>query len=618
MAIEILVNRFQIWDYVVFIAVLVVSAAIGLYYACKGSGQNTTSEFLMGGRQMGIFPIALSLLASFLSAITLLGTPVEIYQHGTQYFMIFVGYCFVIPITAYLYMPVFYNLEITSAYEYLERRFNHIVRKCGSGVYIFQMVIYLAIVTYAPALALNQVTGLHVWGSVAAIAAVCTFYTTVGGMKAVMWTDAFQLFVMFGSMLAVIIKGFIDLGGISEVWHRAELGGRIEFFNFDTNPLVRHTFWSLVIGGGSTWLSTYSGNQAQIQRYLTSPTLRSAQIALWWNLLGLTSLLAICCLAGLLLYARYYDCDPTKYGVLSSSDQMLPLFVMDELGLLTGLPGLFVAGIFSGALSTVSSGLNSLAAVTLEDFIRPYKQNMSERNATILSKVLALSYGVLVFALVAVAEKLGNVLTAALSIFGMIGGPILGLFTLGIFFPWANAWGAVIGLFSSLTFVLWLGIGAQVAKPYYPRLPISTSGCNAAEDFFMNTTFVSSTVLPTLQTTLAPTMQTVNSTPAVYSLSYLYYSAIAIWWVVIVGLLVSFITGKTKMELLNPKVISKYVALIIQKCKLGEVGKDFIELETAKSNGKPTLNTDGKDNKGYEDDIEIGKLNSVTNHMTSF
>lgn len=117
MTIETLVNRFSVWDYVVFSAMLAISAAIGLYYACVGGGQKTTTDFLMGGRQMGILPISLSLLASFLSAITLLGTPVEVYQFGSQYFMIFIGYCFVIPITAYLYMPIFYNLGITSAYE---------------------------------------------------------------------------------------------------------------------------------------------------------------------------------------------------------------------------------------------------------------------------------------------------------------------------------------------------------------------------------------------------------------------------------------------------------------------------------------------------------------------
>lgn len=110
-------NKFTLWDYVVFAGLLAISSAIGLYYGCTGSKQSTTKEFLMAGRSMGVFPVALSLLASFMSAITLLGTPAEIAVYGTQYWMIWVSYLFVIPLANYLFISVFYQLQLTSVFE---------------------------------------------------------------------------------------------------------------------------------------------------------------------------------------------------------------------------------------------------------------------------------------------------------------------------------------------------------------------------------------------------------------------------------------------------------------------------------------------------------------------
>ncbi|CAN7951781.1 unnamed protein product, partial [Ixodes pacificus] len=112
-----LVNRFTLWDYLVFSGMLCVSASIGIYYAFFGSKNATPDEFLMGSRNLRVAPVALSILASFMSAITLLGTATEMYVYGTQYLLIILSYCFVIPATAYLYMPIFYKLQVTSAYE---------------------------------------------------------------------------------------------------------------------------------------------------------------------------------------------------------------------------------------------------------------------------------------------------------------------------------------------------------------------------------------------------------------------------------------------------------------------------------------------------------------------
>lgn len=474
------------------------------------------------------------------------------------------------------------------------------------------MILYMSIVLYAPSLALSQVTGIRVWTSVLSIGVVCTFYTTIGGIKAVIWTDLFQVLMMFAAMFAVAIKGIADEGGIEKVWMTNYNGSRIEFFNFDTSPLTRHTVWSLVIGGYFTWLSIYAVNQAMVQRYLSIPTLKKSQSVIWINLPGLSLLLTITCVIGLAIYAKYKDCDPLKSKQVTSADQLFPLFVMDVLGDIPGIPGLFVAGIFSGALSTVSSGVNSLSAVTLEDIVKVYiSPNISELWATRCTKVFALVYGILAILLVLVAERLGDVLPAALSIFGMVGGPLLGLFTLGMFFPWPNAFGAVVGLISGLCLSFWIGLGYFINKPYIPRPPISIEGC------LFNVTSVVSNLTTTVTTIPTIPIQEEEGLINLYKMSYMWYSAIGCSTVVIVGLIVSFITGPKQGCDMDPRLFSPFFETIffwlppsIRKQLRFGVGYENMKCIEKTSNVN-SFNVFHISEKNKEDNIEYS--NGITN-----
>ena len=210
------------------------------------------------------------------------------------------------------------------------------------------------------------------------------------------------------------------------------LGGRLQFFEFNPDPTIRHTFWTQAVGGIFTFCSIYAVNQAQIQRLLTIGDLKRSQKALWlqWPILALLSLSTS--FAGLAIYVYYQTCDPVKEERIAKEDQLLPLFVIDTVGQIPGLPGLFVAGIFSGSLSTVSSAINSLSAVTLEDYLKPCISINSTLSAIIL-KSLAFGYGIVCISLTFLAEYLGSgVLQASLTIFGVVGGPLFGLFTLGM------------------------------------------------------------------------------------------------------------------------------------------------------------------------------------------
>ncbi|XP_069124073.1 sodium-coupled monocarboxylate transporter 2-like [Argopecten irradians] len=567
-------NTFTTVDYVLFGLILSVSASIGLFYAIKDRKRQNTREFLMAGGDMNPLPVSLSLLASFMSAITLLGVPAEMYNYTTMYWWIGLGYLFVAFGAAHVFIPIFYKLRVTSAYEYLEYRFSKGVRTAGSLTFSFQMLLYMALVLYAPSLALNAVTGFTLWGSVIAVGAVCTLYTCLGGMKAVLWTDTFQVVMMFAGLIAILIKGSIESGGLALAWEKAENSSRVVFDDFDPNPAKRHSVWSLVIGGTFTWVAIYGVNQAMVQRCCTCSSLKKAQLAIWVNFPGL-------CL--ILMYGFYSRCDPFKFGLVQSSDQLLPLFVMDVLGTAQGFPGLFVASLFSGALSTISSGLNSLSAVVLQDIIKSYfVPDLSEQRATLVSKILALVFGVICLGLTYVASLLGGVLQAALSLFGMIGGPLLGLFILGMMFPWANKWGAYAGLLFGLVFMFWIGVGAQIYPPSIPKPPVNTDDCNWNLTSAPNISSVSQELNFTLN--VPPS---IDSDPVhkLYTLSYMWYSATAVLATCVMGLIVSGITGFNKPKEADPRLICPLFDILFPYLpeairKPMRFGVDYSQLET--------------------------------------
>ncbi|KAM6123143.1 sodium-dependent multivitamin transporter [Pterocles gutturalis] len=541
--------EFTAIDYSIFALLLVLSSAIGLFYALSGDRQRTVQEFLLANRNMSFLPVALSLLATFQSAVAILGVPGEIYRFGTQYWFLGCSYLLGLLIPAHVFVPVFYRLRITSTYEYLELRFNKTVRIFGTITFIFQMVIYMGVVLYAPALALNAVTGFDLWSAVLTMGLVCTLYTTLGGLKAVIWTDVFQTLVMFAGQVAVIAVGAQRVGGMARVWHLAEQEGKISGIDLNPDPFERHTFWTLAVGGVFMMLSLYGVNQAQVQRYLSARSEREAMLSCYAVFPCQQIVLCLSCLTGLVMfvYDREHPLAPAQRP--SSTDQLVLYFVMDVLRDLPGLPGLFVACLFSGSLSTISSAFNSLATVTMEDLVRPHCPGLSEARATLLSKLLALGYGLLCLGMAYVSSMLGPVLQAAISIFGMVGGPLLGLFCLGMFFPCANPTGAVVGLLAGLAMAFWVGIGSLLS---------SMGGAGGAPP-------PNSTLLPpdgNLTTVLATALLTPTLAPhsprglqKFYSLSYMWYSAHNSTTVIFVGLLVSLLTGPMPAAAVDPRTI---------------------------------------------------------------
>ncbi|KAI9589534.1 putative sodium-dependent multivitamin transporter [Glossina fuscipes] len=528
-------GSFDVWDYVVLVIVLTISAAIGVYYRLTGGQQKTTAEYLLADRSMPVMPVAFSLMASFMSAVTLLGVSMENYQYGTQFVIINLAYVLATPAAAYLILPVFYRLKTASVYEYLETRFGFATRLYASLAFSLQMILYMGIVLYAPALALEAVTGLNLVFSIIAVGVVCTFYATLGGMKAVLITDVFQSVLMFACIFAVIICAGIEAGGLAPIWETAREGGRLEFFNFSVDPTTRHTWFTQIIGGAATYLSIYGVNQTQVQRLLAVRSLRESAKSLWWSMPILIVLSLTTCFSGLCIYFHYQNCDPLLEGRINSRDQLLPLFVVDTMGHLPGMAGLFVSGIFSGSLSTISSAISSLAAVTLEDYIKPtltWRKHgqLNDEKYAYYSKLLSVIYGTLCIGLAFLAGTLGGVLQASLSIFGIIGGPLLGLFTLGMYIKWANQKGALAGLTLSLAFSFWMGFGQP--RPPIPTLPLNADNCPAHK-----LTHIEEIFLPQLIPSNMKQKATDQET------DYFYLYRISYMWYSVLGFLITFLMG---------------------------------------------------------------------------
>lgn len=208
----------------------------------------------------------------------------------------------------------------------------------------------------------------------------------------------------------------------------------------DIDPTIRHTLWSQLLGGIVYWLQANAVSQNMIQRYLALPTLKAGRTALYIFICGVVTLMLLCSYIGLLIYATYHDCDPLTTKLASARDQLMPLFVMDTLGGIHGLTGLFVAGVFSAALSSLSTCLNSMSAVVLEDFVKPFvKKPLSNTAINWIMRMVVVVMGVVCVALVVVVQQMGTVLQLTMSLEAITNGPLLGIFTIGVLIPWISS-----------------------------------------------------------------------------------------------------------------------------------------------------------------------------------
>ncbi|XP_063977408.1 putative sodium-dependent multivitamin transporter [Diachasmimorpha longicaudata] len=541
-------------DWLAIGVMLAASAAIGVYYRFTGGKQKTAEEYFTANHSTGVGLLSIAMMVAFLSAISLLGSSGENYTYGCIFNLIYGGLGFGTPIVAYFYLPVFWELQVMSVFEYLERRFGVTARLVASLANFLQTSLYTGVVIYAPSLALEATTGLNGTTSILLIGLICTFYSTIGGIKAVIITDLIQGALMYICVFCVIGVALSEIdGGVAKVIEVSSEGGRINFFNFHVDPTERHTFWSLSIGGTFFFLSLYATSQVQVQRMLTAKSIGDARKALFINIPLTLSLTSTVSFSGLVLYTYYHDCDPVLAGKIKSHDMIMPYFAKERMTKIPSLTGIFISGVFSASLSTVSAVLNSLAAIALSDYVKPIMRKLGkelpDNKAAFYGKMLALSIGFLSLAVAFLASTLGSLIQAVTAVHGAIGGPILGLFTLGMFFEDANETGAVVGTIFALAFNMWVAFSP---KPAPIKLPLSIEGCP-------NSTLIH-------PTTPIPIIDD-SSFLYIHRLSYLWYTPIGLFVGIVAGYIASLVVRRFSKVPISPPDPSLFTPLIAARIR---------------------------------------------------
>lgn len=447
--------HFSWLDYTIFGVYLSASVGVGLLSA---RGAKSLGDYFLAGRGMNSFLVAMSILAALFSGISYLAGPADVYKNGFAFAYVVLAFFIATPFTALWMLPKFYQSRYFTAYQFLEERFSLSARLLASGLFIFRVALWLGAATYAPALALEKVTGMPLWITILASGILTTLYTALGGMRAVIWTDVMQLIVLFGGQLLIVVIALGKIpGGLGGMWDTVLADGRMDLsLSFD--PSERVNLGAVLIAGAFLHLVQMATDQVSVQRYLSAGSLKESQRSLWIKLWMVLPVLVLFYGTGLVLYAFYKQHgDPLAAGLIEKEDQILPYFVITQLP--AGVPGLLIAAIYAASMSTISAGLNSLASATVIDFQQRLSGAADGTASTKVSNArwITVGYGALVMALAfAVSIMPGNLVESVNTIIGLVGGPLLGLFFLGMFTQRTTARGALIGCFAG--FVALLGL----------------------------------------------------------------------------------------------------------------------------------------------------------------
>jgi SSS family transporter len=431
------------FDYSIFAVYL--ATTLGISFAVS-KGQKNIKNFLLAGRSIGPVIVAITVLASVFSGVSYIGMPAEIYANGLGYWLIAFSSLITTPVINAIFIPFFYRVKFYSAYQYFEARFSVGIRTLTAALFISKTLLWLSVAIYAPAIVLERVTGLPLWTSITIMGCFTTIIATVGGMKAVIWTDVLQFFVLVGGQFVIMVVAVSAMpDGLTGVYETARDAGRLSFdFSFD--PTIRVTVWAIVLGGTVNQLVLLCTDQVSIQRYMTAKSMKTAKKAMWIKVFITIPAVSLFYLTGVVLFSFYHGTgqDPLASGAITKADQILPYFVVNELP--RGFQGLLIAGIIAASMSVISSALNSMTTVSLVDLYGQFsKKELNEEKKVKYARTMSFAFGIIVTLLAFSAGRFGSLIEAPVKIFGMLGGAMLGLFLLGMLTERANAQGAIIG-----------------------------------------------------------------------------------------------------------------------------------------------------------------------------
>lgn len=418
---------------------------LGLYFMKKN---NDTNDFFRGGQSIPWWAAACSIYATMLSSLTYMALPAIVYQTNWVLLIGILTIVAVAPIAVYVAVPFFRQIDATSAYEYLSKRFNMAVRLFASALFTLFHLSRMGVVMALTALALAAITPLTATESVLLMGILCLLYCTLGGIEAVIWTDTLQtIILLLGAIVCFVILVSSVEGGLDQFVTVGFSDNKFTLFNadFSANSITTLSLWVIVLGGIGQNLSSYTADQAIVQRYMVTPDPAAAKKSIWTNAIiaAPASILFFCIGTGLYLF---YQAHPEQLNPTNQIDQIFPTFIATQLP--AGLAGLIVAGIFAAAQSTVSTSINSIATTLVTDFVRPFNWVKTEQGYMRAAQWLTFIIGVLgtMVGLVFIDPAIRSLMDTYFIIIGMFMGALGGLFVLGVVTQRANTVGAIAGL----------------------------------------------------------------------------------------------------------------------------------------------------------------------------
>jgi SSS family transporter len=451
-------------NYTVLACYLLLSVLIGVYFSRK---QNSTEDYFTGGGRIPWWASGLSVFGTLLSAITFMAIPAKAFVTDWSFFMLNITAILITPVIALLFIPFFNRLQIRTAYEYLEGRFNYAARAFGSLSFILFQLGRIGIVLLLPSLAISIVTGIPVETSILIMGFLCIVYTTFGGIEAVIWTDVLQVVVLMGGSL--LAMAWILLHTEQSVGEMITYASERDKFNiFDMEPdFTRSTFWVVLIGGLASALVTQGTDQTIVQRYLTSDSIQDSQKTLYTNAVLTLPATLIFFSLGTLLFIFYTEQPSALSPSISNNDSIFPWYIVRELQV--GVSGLLVAGIFSAAMSSISSSLNSVSTAYCNDFHAHFRPAVKDVDLLRIARYATIVTGILgvLLALWMANSNIKSLWDEFYRFLGLFTGGLGGLFLLGMLTKRANGKGALLGLAVSALLIWYISVYTLISFLMY-------------------------------------------------------------------------------------------------------------------------------------------------------
>ena len=445
-------KRFGWLNWAVLILYLVAMLGMGIYFMHKEKGAD---DFFKGGGRIPWWAAGISIYATMLSAITYMTIPAKAYTTDWTYYpMLWMILLISFPVIKY-YLPYFRKLNVTSAYEILEVRFNLFTRLLASALFCIFMIVRMAIVLYLPSLALTAVTGIDIYLCIVLMGLVTIVYCTMGGVEAVIWGDVVQgLILVFGALFAVVYLAVGTEGGVMGCIDIALENDKLRLFD-RSGSWSQACWWVIIIGGLANNLISYTSDQTVIQRYLTTPDEKSAGRGILVN--GLMSVFVSVAfyMIGTGLYT-FYKTHPAELDVtMAQSDAIFPFFMMSQMP--AGVAGALIAAIFAATMSTISSNINSVATAFSIDFWKRFRPTTDSRLVVVARWASVVSGMVgLLLALFMATWNIQSFLDFFNEALGLLTSGLGGLFFMAVFMKRVKGYAALTGFVAGEAVVFWM------------------------------------------------------------------------------------------------------------------------------------------------------------------